>query len=112
MESPKKSLIGKYYLPLDNSYSVNISSAARYPYENKHLHLAGHHMYYQEENAKLCLIVSEPFIAKIHSESDNTFKEYEMIIVEYQKSTVVVLFYDHCIQEGEYSNGVPLNWEG
>lgn len=100
-------LIGKYYLPYDNSYSVNITSISNYPYEHKPLYLAGTF----NTEAKLCKIVSEPFICKINT-INNDVTEMAMILVEYDNNTVSVMFHQSAVKGGKImDNGVPLMWE-
>ena len=59
----KESLIGKYYIPNDNSYSVNLTTSTQYPYNNEQKYLAGTY----NTDAKICLIVSEPFMCKVRT---------------------------------------------
>ena len=103
----KESLIGKFYLPSDNSYSVNLTSSSNNPYENDQLYLAGTF----NTNAKLCTIVSEPFMCYINT-SIGTSKLVEMILVEYDGQTSSILYYEKCVQgHGVMDNGIPMIWE-
>lgn len=102
-----ESLIGKYYSPYDNSYSVNLTSCSGYSYENKRLYLAGT----SDSGEKMCLIVSEPFLCKVRTISDNTVDRV-MILVEYDGNTVSVMFHEsRVIGDKIMDNGVPLIWE-
>jgi hypothetical protein len=102
----KESLIGKYYLPCDNSYSVNLTSATNYPYKREEPLLAGSF----NSEAKMCVIVSEPFICKVDS---NLSGIYEMIMVEYENKTYSILYYEHCVRDDKniMGNGIPMVWE-
>jgi hypothetical protein len=104
-----ESLIGKKYLPTDNSYSVNLTtSAPTFSSENKQLYLAGKY----NEPAKLCEIVSEPFYCFINTGFDfPPDKKHKMILVEYEGNTCSVLFNDRCVVSDILENGLPLNWE-
>lgn len=104
-----ESLIGKYYLPYDNSYSVNLTSSSNYPYKNDQRYLAGTF----NSDAKLCVIVSEPFICKVKSCVDNSITyEYYMILVGYNNEVISVLFNKSNVKDDKLmSNGVPIIWE-
>jgi hypothetical protein len=99
----KESLIGKYYLPVDNSYSVNLTSAVDYPYKNEHLYLAGTY----NTEAKLCIIVSEPFTINIDG-----MRMVEMILVEYEKQISTIMYFKDCVRDNKtMSNGIPVIWD-
>lgn len=102
-----ESIVGKYYLPHDNSYSVNLTSASNYPYDNEQLYLAGTN----DTDAKLCKIVSEPFICNVRVGLDGDIKQYEMILVEYEGQTSSILYHKDSVFDEILSNGIPLEWE-
>lgn len=100
-----KSIIGKYYKPIDNSYSVNLTSASTFPYENKQQYLAGNKYFpYQ-----ICKIVSEPFVCKIKGYVDLVI-EVKMILVEFDNITSSVLYYEDSVMDVEFENGIPCEW--
>lgn len=102
----KESLINKYYQCSDNSYAVNITSSARYPYKNEQLYLAGT----VDENGVLCKIVSEPFNVRIGD--DSVVREHTMIMVDYDNKTSCVLFREDNVYDTKtHSNGIPLSWD-
>ena len=103
-----ESLIGKWYLPVDNSYSVNLTSAALYPYKSEDTSLAGNY----NSEAKMCVIVSEPFICRVDSDLSG-IRTYEMIMVEYENKTYSILYYEHCVRDDKniMDNGIPMVWE-
>jgi hypothetical protein len=103
-----ESLIGKCYLPVDNSYSVNLTSASRYPYKSEDTSLAGNF----SSEAKMCVIVSEPFICKVDSDLSG-IRTYEMIMVEYDNKTYSILYYEGCVRDDKIimDNGIPMIWE-
>jgi hypothetical protein len=102
-----ESLIGKWYLPVDNSYSVNLTSAALYPYKSEDTSLAGNY----NSDAKMCIIVSEPFICKVHSDISG-LRTHEMIMVEYENKTYSILYYERCVIDNKVmGNGIPMVWE-
>ena len=86
-----KSIIGKMYIPRDNSYSVNLSSSCEHPYENKKRYLAG----YDKSGAKKCKIISEPF--KITEPTYLT--EVDMIVVKYGEEFHTVMYREEGIVE-------------
>ena len=89
-----KNLIGKEYTPLDNSWSVNVTQCGDFLGSAKRGYLAG--SYYSE--AKKCLIVSEPFECIVNTTGVPRPKQIKtMIIVEYDKETHMVLFFDKCV---------------
>lgn len=103
-----ESLIGKWYLPVDNSYSVNLTSAANHPYISEDTSLAGNY----NSDAKMCVIVSEPFICKVDSGLSG-IRTYDMIMVEYENKTYSILYYERCVIDNKVimGNGIPLVWE-
>jgi hypothetical protein len=89
IEPKSESIIGRYYLPFDNSYSVNITSCSNYPYENKHMYLAGT----ASSNNILCKVVSEPFMCKVKSLAiNNKISDILMIIVEHNNEHITVMY--------------------
>jgi hypothetical protein len=104
----KESLIGRCYLPVDNSYSVNLTSATKYPYKSEDISLAGGF----NSDAKMCVIVSEPFICRVDSDLSG-IRTYEMIMVEYENKTYSILYYEHCVRDDKniMDNGIPMVWE-
>lgn len=87
------SLIGKKYYPCDNSYCVNLTSSAVYPYKNNtKARLAGTQT---GEKVKECIIVSEPFKCII---SNLKTEKYTMILVEYNNETYSVLYDPRCVK--------------
>lgn len=103
----KESLIGKYYLPYDNSYSVNLTSASSYPYKNEQKQLAGDY----KSDAKFCLIVSEPFSCKVTTVLGD-IRTVEMILVEYDNKTSSVMYFEHCVCGNKImGNGIPIVWD-
>ena len=95
--SELKSLVGKVYIPCDNSWSVNVTDCGSTLSRAKYSCLAGTQLPYS--SAVKCIIVSEPFKCNI-----NTFgisepnQVREMIMVEYNHETHMVLFYNNCVQ--------------
>lgn len=107
VEVMKESLIGKYYIPNDNSYSVNLTTSTQYPYNNEQKYLAGTY----NTDAKICLIVSEPFMCKVRTVL-NQISEIMMILVEYDNEVISVIFYEHLVMDDKImSNGVPVIWD-
>ena len=103
----KESLIGKYYIPNDNSYSVNLTISTQHPYKNEQRYLAGSF----NSEAKMCVIVSEPFMCKIRTVF-NDISEMEMILVEYDNEVSSVMFNEHLVMGDKImSNGVPVIWD-
>lgn len=83
------SIIGKKYIPFDNSYSVNITNCSNYPYNNvKTSYLAGNQ---GGELAKECIIKTEPFKCNIKTWNNN-IEEKEMVVVSYRDNDYVVMF--------------------
>ena len=84
-----KSIIGKNYVPSDNSYSVNVTKSGNYPYKNEPTYLAGTCF----NIPKVCTILSEPFECDcyIHGIS-NPKNIHTMIMVRYNQETHMVLF--------------------
>ena len=92
----KESLIGKKYYPIDNSYCVNLTACAQYPYNNdRGAYLAGNMI---GESQKECTIVSEPFMCKIKPFIQDVIKEHEMILVNYNNNTYSILFFRECVK--------------
>lgn len=105
----KESLIGKWYESFDNSYAVNITSSARYPYRNEQQYLAGIN---GDVDGVLCKIVSEPFNVKVRIGDDNRFVDYKMIMVEHKNNTSCVLFNENSVHNlNTHLNGLPVIWE-
>lgn len=77
MVKENKSLIGKKYCPIDNSY-ILVLSASYYNQESIFTQLAGSIFHYPVE----CTIVSEPYKQKVVGLFDN-YKEEIFINVEY-----------------------------
>ena len=100
----KNTYIGLKYKPIDNSFSVNLTSASTEPYENLRPYLAG--TFYTQP--KICTIISEPFEMFINS----SFRKVKMILVEYNETTNVVLFDERCIIYDFFENGIPFEWDG
>ncbi len=87
----KKSIIGKPYLPIDNSYSVNITKPTKIDHrfgwvENKG-YLAGTAS--RNDDPHPCIVITEPFKANVHMGFKDELKETELIIVK-------DLIDDHC----------------
>ena len=94
--SKKESLIGKKYIPIDNSWSVNVTSCGDFLSKAKRSYLA--RSYWDE--GKTCVIVSESFICNVCttgvSEPRSTRK---MIMVNYNNETHMVMFHETGIQK-------------
>lgn len=90
-----ESIIGKKYIPCDNSYSVNITSTSGHPYKNERLLLAA--CIANDEKINICTIISEPFLCNVKSFDGSIISE-KMIAVEYENTTSLVLFYESQIQ--------------
>lgn len=84
----KESIIGMKYIPFDNSFSVNLTSCCDYPYLNKQKYLGGTY----NTSPKTCTIVSEPFSVNTRINALDKDYIYQMIAVEYNNETHVVLF--------------------
>lgn len=103
----KESLIGKYYIPNDNSYSVNLTTSTQHPYKSEQRYLAGAF----GKEAKMCVIVSEPFMCKIRTVLGG-ISEIVMILVEYDNEVSSVIFYEHLVMGYKVmTNGVPVIWD-
>lgn len=93
--SKLKSLIGKKYTPYDNSWSVNVTDCGDILSKAKCSFLAGKF----GSNAVECTIVSEPFRCNTRmsglKESNGT---YEMIMVNFNNETHMVLFNKHYVK--------------
>jgi hypothetical protein len=102
-----KSLIGYNYIPYDNSYSVNLTSASNHPYRNESKYLAGTF----DSDPKICVIVSEPFMCRVNSIFEEC-KLIEMIMVQYDGQTSSVMFSLDYVRDNKLmDNGIPMNWE-
>ena len=90
----KESIIGKKYIPTDNSWSVNVTTASECPWKNEQRYLSGT----MDCNfiPVECTIVSEPFFAKVMSYKQ--IREQLMIAVDYNNETHIVLFFPSQIQ--------------
>lgn len=79
-----QSIIGKKYIPFDNSHSCNLS--LQKPSGNIYLAgtLIGH-------EPKICTIISNPFLMK-RINCEGKLKETEMVLVEYNNQTYSVMF--------------------
>lgn len=79
MKSKIKSLIGTTYVPVDNSYSCNLSKSLPNNYSNDPFvkdYLAGTN----NTPSQVCTIISEPF--KINLKWGTKEKEHEFVILE------------------------------
>ncbi len=85
-----KNIIGKSYIPSDNSYAVNITTSTKYPSENENLYLVGTF----NSNNKICTILTNPFKPSINTGFDEITNEDYFIIVQYNNTTHMVLFYE------------------
>lgn len=91
----KPCIIGKTYIPKDNSYSVCLSKINNnhgIP-DNTHDYLAG--AYHPKEQAKVCIIVTEPFFVTF-DRSINVL--HRMIIVQYKNKQYMVLYHKDAIK--------------
>lgn len=85
-----ESIVGKTYIPHDNSYCVNLTSSSNYPYKSEtSARLAGTRI---GDEPKECIILTEPFMCKILS-VNGIIKEIEMILVNYNNSTYSIMYY-------------------
>lgn len=87
-----KSLVGKkyIYIPIDNSWSVNVANCGDFLSQAKRCTLAGNY----KEYAKECIISSEPFDCNTYTTGLLEPKSnHKMIMVEYNQETYMVLFY-------------------
>lgn len=87
------SIIGKKYLPSDNSYSVNVTSSTLFPYKSKQIYLAG----IVNEEGKECTILTDPFDCSIIHSVNKSVVLLPMIIVQYGNTTACVMYYKHCV---------------
>ena len=86
-----KSIIGKKYIPFDNSWSVNVTIAGDYPLKNKQSYLAG--SIGLGLASKIVTIVSEPFQCNVNTFGCKNPKGIEtMIMVDYNEQTHMVMF--------------------
>lgn len=90
-----KTLIGKVYVPNDNSWSVNVTKAGSDLCINEKRYLAGTKY---GDPVRNCIIVSEPFICNVQKVGKHKC-EYDMIMVEYDGETHMVLFDEECVVE-------------
>lgn len=90
----KESIIGKKYIPIDNSWSVNVTTASDYPHKNEWRYLSGT----PDNNFTPveCTIVSEPFFMKVSTYKQ--IREQLMVAVDYNDETHIVLFFPSQIQ--------------
>ncbi len=96
MEEQSKSIIGKKYIPQDNSYSVNLTSSSGYPYKNDFTtYLAG--ALFQDHTPKVCTILTEPFECAVTGL--DKIKLEIMIIVEYNNTTHMTMYFEQGIVE-------------
>jgi hypothetical protein len=87
----KESIIGKKYIPCDNSWSVNVTASGDHPYKNEPKYLAG--AIGLELEAKVVTIVSEPFKCNVSTFGMTDPKSVkDMVMVEYEKETFMVMF--------------------
>lgn len=89
-----KKIVGKLYIPIDNSYSINVTQ----PIDNtfniatvNRDYLAGTN----SDNPKLCTILTQPFKAMIKA-FRNEYKEIECIMVKNNETgqTSMVMFHE------------------
>lgn len=85
----KKTLIGKKYVPHDNSYCKNLTN----PYRD--YRLAGNKI---GEDPKECIIVSDIYNLEIECNASGKFYIYVFIDVEYNGDTIRVLFKEKNVQ--------------
>lgn len=90
----RKSIIGKTYIPFDNSWSVNLTSTCDYPHKSKNRYLAGTN----NTESKTCIIASEPFMCNTIIVALDQKHSYEMIIVECENESHMVLFDKQCVK--------------
>lgn len=92
-----ESIIGKKYIPNDNSYAINLTSCSDYPYKNENLLLAGTHI---GDEPKECTILTEPFEAyRLSFPRRRGVEKNLFIIVGYENTTHMILFYEEGIQK-------------
>ena len=84
-----QSIIGRQYLPGDNSYAVNLTDSSNYPYTNENSYLAGTH---GGMGRKQVTIVSEPFLCKIRTILGD-IRQHPMIVVESEGKHHLTLFF-------------------
>jgi len=84
-----RTLIGKEYIPVDNSWSVNVTLCGDILRSAKTSYLAGTY----RTPPKKCIIVSDPFFCNTQTTGISKPKEIkEMIMVEYNDETHMVLY--------------------
>ena len=77
--SKTKSLIGKKYVPVDNSWSVNVTDCGNMLSRARRSYLAGTST--PHTPAKDCIIVSEPFMCSVETIGiDDQLNKHKMII--------------------------------
>lgn len=93
----KNSLIGKKYIPKDNSWSVNVTFCGHRMLRDSDLgrrYLAGNY----NNDKKECTIVSEPFRCTVRTgiSSLNNVKtaSVDMIMVNYNNETHMVMYFE------------------
>lgn len=88
----KPSIIGRTYIPKDNSYSICLSKVNDNHGIPNHSHdyLAGTNTTPKIE-AKECIIITEPFLITIHKRK-NEIRAHRMIIVQYENKEYMVLY--------------------
>lgn len=86
-EKLMESIIGKKYRPSDNSWSLNLTKSCNEFNRVIRGYLGGTY----RTNAVICTIKSEPFKMKVESGTRRVGTR-TMIIVEYNKSSYIVLF--------------------
>jgi hypothetical protein len=95
MTKLKKSIIGRKYIPCDNSYTVNLTSSSNFPYKNNTtIYLAGTA---RGDEPKECIILTEPFKCSIVTMSKETYDIETMVVVQYKDTTHITLYYESCL---------------
>ena len=91
----KKSLIGKKYIPCDNSWSVNVTDCGKSLFKPQRSFLAG----ICGGGGVECVIISEPFDCIVETIGiENPKSTHKMIMVNYNDETHMVLFYKNCVK--------------
>lgn len=84
-----KSIIGKKYIPSDNSYAVNVTQCGDIIKDADRSSLAGDYL----TQAVECIIVSEPFLCNVITVRISNPKDIRlMIMVDYDGETHMVMF--------------------
>lgn len=81
-----KTLIGKKYIAVDNSYCLNLTN------QDRDYRLAGTYV----DEPKEATIISEPYKEVVESVVGGK-KEYEFINVEYEGDTIRVLYHENAV---------------